>query len=308
MRIGKHEVAKELAKRFDMKYYPDVTCDDIFKLPSGFDLRELNDQLPDWLQFTDFESFYKEPDPSKMVAIGRTQIKLYTARFVQYADALTHILNTGQGCVMVGGAFQEICYARLLWRRGYFTREGYKYYRNLRENSLVELWKPHVIVHYDAPVSLIREKINERNAPGEVNSPVLTDEYIEALRGNIKKNLYDYRKTVEQLKFDARGLDMDIVVEKLEKVNVTPDILSDEMLEDWNVQFSEDYSMYRMKVSHKRFLAKLLGVPGPLTTTSKVTITDDDVKLYKRVVLQHPEVKYAIDVPRPDNMSHQWRT
>ena len=39
----------------------------------------------------------------------------------------------------------------------------------MRDNSIVELWKPHVIVHYDAPVSMLRERINERNAVSTVS-------------------------------------------------------------------------------------------------------------------------------------------
>lgn len=309
MKIGKHELGKELARKFDMRFFPEVTCDDVFKLPTGLDLRSLNDQLPAWLQYIDFESFYKEPDPAKLAGMARTQIQLYIARFMQYADALSHLLNTGQGSVMVGGVFQEICYSKLLWRKGYFTREGYRYYRDLREHSLVELWKPHVIIHYDAPVGLLREKITERNAPGEVGSPVLTDEYIGALRTNIKENLLNYKSTVEQLKFDARGLDIDIVVEKLEKLNLTPDILFDEMLEDWNLKFTEDYDMYRMQITNQRWLKKLMGYPAPMTKTSRTTIMEEDLLTYEQVVLQHPDVMYAKGYAPTDSVrSHEWIT
>lgn len=288
--VGKTEVAKGLAKAFEMKFVPDVSCDDLFKLENGFDLRELNDQLPLHLQFADFESLYKQPDPSKLPGIGRTHILLYRARYLRYAEAMSHVLNTGQGCVMVGGVHQEIAYARLLWKLKYFPREVYNYYRVMRDNSIVELWKPHVIVHYDAPVSMLRERINERNAPGEVNSPVFTDEYIQNIRAEIKRNHFDLRRNVEILKFDARGLDMDIMVEKLEMLNLTPDILFDEMLEDWKVQFTEDYDMVRMIVSNKRTLTKILGYAGPLY--SKANISEEDARAFRKVVHKHPMVKY----------------
>lgn len=309
VKVGKHELAKKLAAKFDLRFIPDVTCDDLFRLENGFDLRELNDQLKPWLQFVDLEAFYKEPNPAKVPGMARTQIKLYAARFKKYAEALAHVLNTGQGCVMVGGVFQDKTYADLLWKRKYFTREGYKYYKDLRANSICELWKPHVIIHYDAPVSFIRDQIKKRNEPDEVNSPVLTDDYIETLRTNIRDNIQNYKKTVEVLKFDARDLDFDIVVERLEALKLDPDILSEDMHEDWNVQTSDDFDVYRTYVTKDNNIQHLLGVQAPFTPTSKVTITGDDVALYEKIVLQHPLVKRPMDrVPKGVEMSHQWRT
>ena len=95
MGVGKHDMAKKLAERCDLKLFPEVTCDDLFVLNNGFDMRELNDQLPPWLRFVDFDAFYAEPNPKWMPGIARTQLQLYADRLHRYAKALSHLLNTG---------------------------------------------------------------------------------------------------------------------------------------------------------------------------------------------------------------------
>ena len=100
MGIGKHNLAKKIAERCDLKLIPEVTCDDIFILNNGFDLRELNDQLKPWMRFMDFDAFYTEPNPKWMPGIARTQLRLYVERMHRYAQALGHVFNTGMDVLL----------------------------------------------------------------------------------------------------------------------------------------------------------------------------------------------------------------
>ena len=95
MKVGKHDLAKRLAEMFDLKYYPEVTTDELFILPNGFDKRELNEQLKPWNQFTDLEAFYKEADAANMPGFARTQIRLYAERYLRYMHAMRQLMNTG---------------------------------------------------------------------------------------------------------------------------------------------------------------------------------------------------------------------
>ena len=99
--VGKSEFGEKLAKEFDMKFFPDCKDDEIYTSQSGFDIRELNEQLPSSARTCDLKTFYSQEVPkSQLKRIGMTQCNMYHIRFYNYVEALEHVLNTGYICYL----------------------------------------------------------------------------------------------------------------------------------------------------------------------------------------------------------------
>ena len=94
--VGKNEFAKRLAKNFDMLYVPSLPEKMCFvEHKNGYDKRNLNEALPEHIQFYDLEKFYSDPNPQRG-AIGKLQLDWYKERFNHYCQAVLHLLSTGQ--------------------------------------------------------------------------------------------------------------------------------------------------------------------------------------------------------------------
>ena len=52
------------------------------------------------------------------------------------------------------------------------SRKTYNWYNYLRRNTIINFWKPHLIVYLDCPVDVCMQRIKERGIPAEVNSKV----------------------------------------------------------------------------------------------------------------------------------------
>lgn len=89
---GKHELAKVLADEFEMKYLPDITRDFDFINDSGYDLRNLDPQLPLSTQSFDENDFLRDP---YHINCAGFQASKYRLRWTRYWQILEHMLNTG---------------------------------------------------------------------------------------------------------------------------------------------------------------------------------------------------------------------
>lgn len=58
---GKTEFAKKLANELDMYYLPQASMDDVYINEYGFDMRELDNQLPPGAQSFDEKKFVNDP-------------------------------------------------------------------------------------------------------------------------------------------------------------------------------------------------------------------------------------------------------
>ena len=92
---GKNEFARQLAKNFDLKYYPAINDSDLYKKEgNNFNMRALNDLLPKRSQFYDLGMWLQEEDKS-IGRVGAAQLEMLELRFKQTCMALLHLLSTG---------------------------------------------------------------------------------------------------------------------------------------------------------------------------------------------------------------------
>lgn len=90
-----------------------------------------------------------------------TQTELY-CRYADYIDSLAHLFSTGQGVIIERSAYSDIVFVEALYRNDLITKTSYKGLIETRNNSLVELLKPHLVIYLDVPVNatLVSKKFN----------------------------------------------------------------------------------------------------------------------------------------------------
>lgn len=93
--IDKNAFAKKVADEFGMKFIPQFTCESLYKLPNGQDLRDFNSIVPPHLKFWDFEKIYSAKSPAEARSCSTTHKHLFQAKFMRYFCAIQHIMNTG---------------------------------------------------------------------------------------------------------------------------------------------------------------------------------------------------------------------
>lgn len=71
----------------------------------------------------------------------------------------------------------------------YFIILVYKKYYQFRDNTIIELLRPHLVIYLDVPVPKVIENINKRAISYEKNSQVLTPKYLQFME-NIYKQKY----------------------------------------------------------------------------------------------------------------------
>ena len=108
---GKAQLAKELADELDMVYSPAPTMDYLLHNDYGYDMRQLDPQLPEDCRSFDETNFLQDPSCVKAWRLRMWKLEL---RFRQHLEALAHILNTGQGVVMDRSPFSDHVYTEAM--------------------------------------------------------------------------------------------------------------------------------------------------------------------------------------------------
>ncbi|XP_071102168.1 NADH dehydrogenase [ubiquinone] 1 alpha subcomplex subunit 10, mitochondrial-like [Haliotis cracherodii] len=293
---GKSEFAEKLATEFDMKYFPDPLDSMIYLSDSGIDYRDLNERLPPGARSLDIATFHmQDVHPTTLKTIGRTQLAIYRHRFLNYVNALEHLLNTGQGVVIERGPWSDLAFADTLRKLGYMTGNGYRYYQQWRDNTICELWKPHLVLYLDAPVSDVRQRINTRGRPSEVKGKVVTDKYLQTVEDAYKKMvLPNYSKYSMVLKYDVADLpDWEIIVEELESLDLdTQTLENEERFQDWMKTREDDWNHYRCLMSSKWQIENLFQMPAPWDAP-EMMVSGEDLKEFILLVDSIPDLKFA---------------
>jgi len=95
--VGKTEFAKQLAQRFDLKFFPPTREKQLFVRHStgyNYDTRGFDSLVPEGVQSYDLKKFYSDSHPDRGV-VGRLQLMWYREKFMDYLLALRHLANTG---------------------------------------------------------------------------------------------------------------------------------------------------------------------------------------------------------------------
>ena len=215
---GKSNFAKQLAEQFDMSYYPEANQDMLYTNNYGFNLKQLDPQIPEMCRTYDINNFLKNP---KHKSVAGFQFAQYTIKFSLYIDAVAEVLNTGRGVVLDRSPYSDFVFVEAMHQQGYLSSEVYEIYYNVRRRSLSELWKPHLIVYLDVPVNKVLENIKNRNISYEVNSQVLNSKYLSKMEEIYKqKYLTEMQEHSALLIYDwSHGGDIEIVVEDIEKID-----------------------------------------------------------------------------------------
>lgn len=294
--VGKNEFAEQLAKNFDLKYFPSVPDSKGFLLKgSGFDLRTLNEFIPERSQFYDWANFLSDTNPQSG-RVGSLQLKWYIEKFKVYAKALEHLFNTGQGVVIVRSPFTDFVFAENLRKFKYITRNFMDYYNDFNANSICELLKPHICIYLDVPIGITMDRIKERNNPLEVKSKIITEEYIHSLdQMHKEKFLPKMRQMCEVLEIDwtekADDMDMEAIAEELQSLHLECNSTDDPMFREWYNLSEDDMCIFRRKYGNEDAVLQIVNREIPWECPEVLPHPDDERLLSQRV-FEHPAVKY----------------
>lgn len=288
---GKSKFAKELAEELDMLYIPEANMDMIFINPYGYDMRKLDPQLPESSKSFDVRNFCLTP---KHPLAGSMQIRMYMLRFSQYIDALAHVLSTGQGVVLDRSVYSDFVFIEAMHMSNYISKGVRSVYYDIKENSILELLKPHLVIYLDVPVETVKQRIKERNIDYEVNSKALSDKYLHDIDSVYKqKFLKEVSIASELLVYDwSAGGETEVVVEDIERIDFDRFEKHDPKLKQWRLPKEWDWCEIRMTYANEKpelmnsFNVPRLDVPELLRSGS-------DSKIWHDVWFNAPGMKYA---------------
>lgn len=308
---GKTALAQHIAKQFDLLYVPDVTDEDMYWWETGmkYDSREKDDELPFDARTCDFQTFYGSKTSTGAKArqrFPRTQYMLFRYKLLKYAQLVTaHILSTGQGVVMNRGMWSDLVWAQTLRKTGWMSAAAMKEYRFQFRNATDYFFHPHLSIYLDAPVDLVKENIKKRNTPWEVDSPVIDDNFIQAMSDAYKEHYLPHmRQHGEVLVYDlAEGeLDLDLVVEDLENLDLdNPTDDYPKRFDDWNVHNRELNRIRRMVTPAKQVVeVESIFNFHPPFDAPELWLNGHDYYQYEEIVKNDPrceDKRYSRDNP-----------
>ncbi|KAG8180212.1 hypothetical protein JTE90_016489 [Oedothorax gibbosus] len=241
---GKSEFTKALAEAFDMKYIPEPTVDVFYTTENGYDLRKLDAIAPPSYKVCELKTFYQNPYHHN---VAQFQYRMNFLRYMDYINACAHLLNTGQGVVMERSAFSDFVFFEAMFKAGYVNKRVKDLYYDIQANTLDELLRPHLVIYLDISPEVALERIKKRNDPIEVNSPVLTKDYLESIEYLYKqKYLKEAEKYSEILIYDWSNYgDVEVVVEDIERIDFDRFTKYDSKLKDWRKEDDWEWAYWR---------------------------------------------------------------
>jgi len=289
---GKTKFAKELAEELDMLYVPEANMDMFYINDYGYDMRQLDNQLPDSCKSYDVAKFCKEPTNP---LAAQFQIRMYMLRYSQYIDALMHILSTGQGVVMDRSCYSDMVFLETMYKNGYVSKGARGVYHEIRANTIGEILKPHLVIYLDCPVDVVKQRIKSRNIDYEVNSKVFNDAYLKDMESIYKQQfLKDISTHAEILMYDwTAGGETEVVVEDIERIDfdqfeVDP---HNKKMQDWRYTLESEWTEARITYCNEQSdLMNYFNVPN--FTVPELIRDGTDAKTYRDVWYNAPGMKY----------------
>ncbi|XP_072274578.1 NADH dehydrogenase [ubiquinone] 1 alpha subcomplex subunit 10, mitochondrial isoform X2 [Pyxicephalus adspersus] len=152
---GKGKVAKDLAERLGMKYFPEA--DQLY-----IDKCTYNENLPPikYSGLCSLEKFYEDPKSPDGNSY-RLQNWMFSVRMMQYADVLEHLLSTGQGVVMERSAYSDFVFLEAMLKNGYIRPECVDHYNEIKNANEKKVALPYLQSIEDAYKTSFLPKISE---------------------------------------------------------------------------------------------------------------------------------------------------
>ncbi|XP_065697551.1 NADH dehydrogenase [ubiquinone] 1 alpha subcomplex subunit 10, mitochondrial [Patagioenas fasciata] len=206
---GKGKLAKQIAEKLGMKYFPEADIHYLDRITGDGTL------LPEKFNgFCNLERFYNDPKCSDGHSY-RMQAWLFGNRVLQYADALEHLLATGQGVVMERSPYSDFVFLDAMFKQGYIHKRCVDHYKEIKEISISEFLPPHLVIYIDVPVPEVQKRIQEKGEPYEKK---VSASYLQNIEDAYKKTfLPEISETSELLQYTANEAeDVERVIEDIE--------------------------------------------------------------------------------------------
>ncbi|NWI11642.1 NDUAA dehydrogenase, partial [Crypturellus soui] len=206
---GKGKLAQQLAEKLGMKYFPEADIHYLNRITGDGTL--LDEKFNG---FCDLERFYNDPKCPDGHSY-RLQAWVFGNRVLQYADALEHLLSTGQGVVLERSPYSDFVFLDAMFKEGYIHKRCLAHYKEIKEPSICEFLPPHLVIYIDVPVSEVQKKIQEK---GETYEKKVSTAYLQHIEDSYKKTfLPEISETSEILQYTSAEIeDVEKVIEDIE--------------------------------------------------------------------------------------------
>ncbi|XP_066495243.1 NADH dehydrogenase [ubiquinone] 1 alpha subcomplex subunit 10, mitochondrial [Tiliqua scincoides] len=195
LRSGKGKLAQQIAQQLDLRYFPEADVHYLDRVTGDGTILDSK-----YSGNCSLETFYnnpKHPDGNSY----RLQSWLYSCRLLQYADALEHLLTTGQGVVLERSPYSDFVFMEAMFKQGYIHKRCVEHYNDIKDLSICEFLPPHLAIYIDVPVPEILKRIEEKGAPYEKK---VSPAYLQSIEDGYKKSfLPQVSETSEVLQYTA---------------------------------------------------------------------------------------------------------
>ncbi|XP_042545004.1 NADH dehydrogenase [ubiquinone] 1 alpha subcomplex subunit 10, mitochondrial [Dipodomys spectabilis] len=196
---GKGKLAKDIADILGMKHFPEAGIH--YSDSTTGDGRPLDLEMAGSCSL---EKFYDDPRSTDGNSY-RLQSWLYASRLLQYADALEHLLSTGQGVVLERSIYSDFVFLEAMYKQGFIRKQCVDHYYEVKNLTIREYLPPHLVVYIDVPVPEIQRRIQAKGDPHEVK---VTTAYLQDIE-NAYKNTFlpEMSEKCEVLQYSAREVE-----------------------------------------------------------------------------------------------------
>ncbi|XP_007434598.2 NADH dehydrogenase [ubiquinone] 1 alpha subcomplex subunit 10, mitochondrial isoform X1 [Python bivittatus] len=209
LHAGTAKLAQQVAEKFGMRYFPEADVHLLDRLTGDGKKLDLKYNGSCCL-----ETFYNEPKHPNGNSY-RLQAWMYCTRLLQYADALDHLLSTGQGIVLERSPYSDFVFLEAMSKQGYIHPRCVKHYYRMKSLSICEVLPPHLVIYIDVPVSEVKKRIEKIGQPYEKK---VSAAYLQSIEDSYKKSfLPQMSETSEILQYTASEADnVDRIIEDIE--------------------------------------------------------------------------------------------
>ncbi|XP_034973920.1 NADH dehydrogenase [ubiquinone] 1 alpha subcomplex subunit 10, mitochondrial [Zootoca vivipara] len=224
LRSGKGKLAQQVAEKLGLRYFPEADIHYLDRVTGDGTI--LDSKLSGNCSLEKFYSSPKHPDGHSY----RLQTWLFSNRLLQYADALEHLLTTGQGVVLERSPYSDFVFLEAMYKQGYIHKRCVEHYDRMKDLSLSDFLPPHLIIYIDVPVSEVMKRIEERGKPYEKK---VSPAYLQSIEDGYKKSfLPQISETSEVLQYTTSEAEhVEKVIEDIEflKFNKAPWVEQDDV-------------------------------------------------------------------------------